>query len=118
LIGILNELFQRKKRDYWLDKLEPLGIPHGPLNNIKQTFEHPQVHSKTLTDRSCIAIQTIDHPDFGAIKLIGPPVKFSKTPSSIRLHPPTLSEHASEILELIGYSTEKRNILVAKNVIL
>jgi succinate--hydroxymethylglutarate CoA-transferase len=56
LIGILNELFQRKKRDYWLDKLEPLGIPHGPLNNIKQTFEHPQVHSKTLTDRSCIAI--------------------------------------------------------------
>ena len=46
--------------------------------------------------------QTYDHPDLGAYRLIKPPVTFSKSPSNIRRHPPTLGQHTDEILAEVG----------------
>ena len=43
-------------------------------------------------------VQTVNHPACGPIKLVGPPVKFSVTPPSIRSPPPTLGQHTDEVL--------------------
>jgi len=43
LIKILSDRFMEQDRDVWLAKFPGAGVPYGPINNIKQTFEHPQV---------------------------------------------------------------------------
>ena len=72
--------------------LEDSGIPYGPVNNISQTFSHPQVIHRSM-------IQTVKHPSVGVIPLIGPAVKYSDTPSSIRLPPPILGQHTKKVLK-------------------
>ena len=43
-------------------------------------------------------VETVDHPKLGPVRLLGTPFKFSKTPTSIRRHPPTLGENTEEVL--------------------
>ena len=63
-------------------------------------------------------VETVDHPTAGPIQLVGVPVKYSRTPGSIRLAPPTLGQHTDSVLkELCGYSEEKIAELRARRVV-
>ncbi|KAF9093410.1 hypothetical protein BGX29_009955 [Mortierella sp. GBA35] len=100
LIAILTERLKTRDNQYWLDALEGQGIPFAPINNIAQTFEHPQVIAREM-------IQEIEHPKAGKIKLTGPAVKYSETKPSIRIPPPLLGQHTDEILkDVLGYDDE------------
>jgi crotonobetainyl-CoA:carnitine CoA-transferase CaiB-like acyl-CoA transferase len=48
-------------------------------------------------------IVNFDHPKVKQFRTIGPPIKFSRTPSSVK-RPPLLGEHSREILKEIGYA--------------
>ncbi|KAF9123098.1 hypothetical protein BGX30_001622 [Mortierella sp. GBA39] len=101
LITILTERLKTKDNAYWLSQLEGRGIPFAPINNIAQTFEHPQVIARDM-------IQEIDHPKAGKIKLTGPAVKYSETKPSIRIPPPLLGQHTDEILkDVLEYDDER-----------
>jgi crotonobetainyl-CoA:carnitine CoA-transferase CaiB-like acyl-CoA transferase len=45
---------------------------------------------------------THDHPTAGTIKMIGSPLKLSRTPVEIKHHPPNPGEHQEEIMDRIG----------------
>jgi len=77
--------------EYWLSVLSDKGIPFAPINNIKKTFEHPQIIAREM-------VQEVEHPKVGKIKLTGIPVKYSKEKPRIRLPPPTLGQHTHEVL--------------------
>jgi len=64
LVDILEKRFREESTQVWLNKFEGSGIPYAPLNDIKQTFEHPQVLARDM-------IQEVVHPTAGKIKLIG-----------------------------------------------
>ncbi len=50
---------------------------------------------------------TAEHPEAGAIPLIGTPVKLSDAPELVRLPPPRLGEHTEEVLGWLGVSEEE-----------
>lgn len=76
------------------------GIPCGPINSIEEVFEYPQVRHLGMLQEVCHQVE-------GKMKVIGLPVKFSKTPGEIRLAPPLLGEHNDEILAKYRNSAPK-----------
>jgi len=50
-------------------------------------------------------VTDFNHPVFGKSKVLGIPVKFSKTPGQITREAPEFGQHTEEILtEVLGYS--------------
>lgn len=111
LIQVLTERLKEKDNKTWLDALEGQGIPFAPINNIAQTFQHPQVLARDM-------VKEIDHPRAGKIKLIGIPIKYSLTKPSVRLPPPMLGQHTHEILrDYLGFDEAKISNLKADKVV-
>jgi crotonobetainyl-CoA:carnitine CoA-transferase CaiB-like acyl-CoA transferase len=99
LIPLLQEALKKKPTAYWQKACNENGIPCGPINNLDQLFQDPQVKERQL-------LVTVEHPIAGNINLVGSPLKFSKTPIRIRLHPPMPGEHTEKILKDLEYSIE------------
>ena len=52
-------------------------------------------------------LETVSHPNAGDVRMVGIPVRLSETPGGIRLAPPLVGEHTTEILGELGYSAEQ-----------
>jgi crotonobetainyl-CoA:carnitine CoA-transferase CaiB-like acyl-CoA transferase len=60
----------------------------------------------------------VEHPTAGTVPMAGIPVKFSATPASIRLPPPTLGQHTEEVLtSWLGIEREEIEELKRKSVL-
>ncbi|KAJ1860916.1 hypothetical protein LPJ57_006601 [Coemansia sp. RSA 486] len=98
LVSIINQCLGQITTKEALLMLEGSGLPFGPVNNIKQTFEHPQLLSRN-------AVQEINHPFAGRIKMVGPAVEYSDSSVAIRTPPPMLGQHTEDVLRnVLGYS--------------
>lgn len=96
----LTKLFRQEDLKYWMDLLASEETCVGPVNDIEQIFNDPQVVEREL-------FKEMDHPIAGTIKQIGFPIKFSNTKGKIYSHAPILGEHTEEILSQLDYSNEK-----------
>ena len=95
LIPILADIMKTDTRDNWLAKLNSVGVPCGPINNIAQMFEMPQVKARGLW-------KTIEHPTGGSAPTVANPINLSETPIQYRMAPPLLGQHTDEILAEFG----------------
>jgi len=91
LIGMVAEIFAGRSTREWTTVLNEAGVPCSPVQNIAEVFSEPQVLERGL-------LQEIEHPTAGTVRMVGPPVKFSATPASIRLAPPLLGQHTKDVL--------------------
>jgi len=111
LISILLEIFLARDTQTWLNLLQQAEVPCAPVQTIDQVFSEPQVHHRDM-------LVEVDHPTAGKVRMAGIPVKFSTTPASIRLPPPTLGQHTEEILKTwLGMEKEEVNNLRKGNVV-
>ncbi|SOB72559.1 CoA-transferase family III domain [Anaerobutyricum hallii] len=69
------------------------GIPCGPVLNMKEAIEHPQIQAREM-------MVHMDHPTIGEMYFQGCPVKLSKTPPSIDTPAPLLGQHNQEVFHL------------------
>ena len=88
---MLVEIFLQKPRDAWLAIFDNSGVIASAVNNIKQVAEDPHVNSREM-------IVQVKHNRLGDLKVVGTPLKFSRTPCHIEKAAPDLGEHTDEIL--------------------
>lgn len=113
LIPLIEDLTVQHPRQYWLDGLDRLGVPCGPINTIPEVFADPQVIHRQMAITMPHALARD-----GSVRLIGNPVKMSLTKTSYRLAPPMLGEHTDEVLaELAGADESELAELRAKGII-
>ena len=90
---IIEDKLQHKNTDEWIKVMENLKIPCGPIFNIKQAVENPQIKERNMIVKSF-------HKKIGEFKSAGNPIKMStykdeKTRGDI----PDLDEHRDKILK-------------------
>lgn len=106
----LEAVFKTKTADEWAAILEKADVPSTKANPIYDMFNHPQVLASDL-------VQTVQHPELGALSLVGVPITLSATPGRVHSAAPTLGQHAEEILQTLGYTPEAIDSLRKERVI-
>ena len=91
LYQMVEQAAATKTTQEWLDLLKPLSIPVVRTNRLDDLQSDPHLAAVEL-------FQTYLHPELGPYTQMRPPVKFSKSPSNIRRHPPKMGEHTDEVL--------------------
>ena len=100
LAGELDAVFKDDTRDTLIRRLEEAGVPCGPILNMAETFDHPQIKARGM------AVE-VDHPVAGKTRVLGFPPKLSGTPGAVRRPAPTLGQHTDEVMKELGKSDEE-----------
>jgi len=109
----LSGILIQKPIKYWTEGLEKQGVPSGPVNDIREVFEDPQIQHRGMK------IQ-MPHPTPGGapIDMVGNPIKLSGTPVSYRHSPPTLGQHTDSVLsEMLDLTEAELGDLRKKGII-
>lgn len=97
LAELLEVALTRQTTAYWLELLEQAGVVAGPIYNMEQVYQDPQVQAREM-------VVDLDDPELGRLRHIGIPVKLSATPGQIRRRAPALGEHSAEVLRAAGFA--------------
>jgi crotonobetainyl-CoA:carnitine CoA-transferase CaiB-like acyl-CoA transferase len=110
LNALLEPLFAGFTINQIQELLDLASVPCGAVRDLHGVFTDPQVAALGL-------IEALDHPTAGAIKVVGPPYRFSETPPSVRLPPPLLGQHTDEVLRELEYDDSAIEALRAARVV-
>jgi crotonobetainyl-CoA:carnitine CoA-transferase CaiB-like acyl-CoA transferase len=88
--------FARKTTAELMEIFLEADIWAAPVNTFPAMESDPQVRHNQI-------VASFDHPKVKQFRTIGPPIRFSRSPSSVK-RPPLLGEHSREILKEIGYA--------------
>ncbi len=91
LVPLVAEVMRTRTQHAWLEALEALGVPCGPINRLDQVFADPQLAARGLR-------MDLPHPSAGSVPQVGTPIGFSATPAEYGRPPPLLGEHTAEVL--------------------
>jgi len=89
LVQMIANVTITKTRDEWITLLQQYKIPGGRVNTIAEALAQPQLIARDM-------IGEIEHEQYGTIKFIKSPLKFSNLNIQYKLAPPLLGEHTNE----------------------
>ncbi len=107
---ILIPILKSKPKAYWVELLNKAGVPTGPIYDMSEVFNDPQVISQDA------AVEVV-HPKVGKIRIVNQAVKLSRTPAKITHSAPELGEHSEEILRELCYSENQIQEFKTKKII-
>jgi CoA:oxalate CoA-transferase len=108
---ILEAAFRTRTTADWLEDLLALGIPVGPINNLAQVVQDPQVQARGM-------IREVTHRTAGAIRIANTPVRLSASETGIKGPPPDYGQHTAEVLaELLGVPAADVRALADRGVV-
>lgn len=107
----LNAAFRRRTTAEWMDALLEAGIPCGPIQDVEQVVQDPQVAQRGM-------IRQVTHRRAGTIPIADSPVRLSRSDTGIKGPPPDFGEHTVETLvSLLGLSPDEVAGLAARGII-
>lgn len=99
LNAALNECTQKQTTEQWIALMNESGVPCGPILNMQQTMEDPQVQHLGMA-------QSVPHPSLGEVKLVGQAVKLSRSQMQKFFAAPERGEHNQDVYAEIGLTSE------------
>src|SRR5215831_333262 len=107
----IGEITRKRPAAYWVELMNEVGVPCGPIYTIDQTFADPQVQHLQMA-------RPIDHPKLGPLKAVGQAINMMRTPEPEKLRPtPDLGQHTGEVLRDLGYTDAAIADLRARSVV-
>jgi CoA:oxalate CoA-transferase len=97
---LINERLRTDTQANWIARLNAAGVPCGKVQDIGQALADPQMVAQEM-------VIEVDHPGHGPVKMLGFPVKLSKTPCVVRHPAPGHGEHTAEILAELAAAEAK-----------
>jgi crotonobetainyl-CoA:carnitine CoA-transferase CaiB-like acyl-CoA transferase len=111
LVALLAPRFGQRSTADWLARFAKVGVPAGPVLDVKQMHQDPQTEAREM-------LVDVAHRRAGKVKTIGLPVKFSATPGKVAQAAPLLGEHSRDILAEHGYAGAEIEALAAERAVL
>ena len=97
---MVGEVIATKSRREWVETLDRVGVPSGPINLVSEALSSPQTRARDM-------VVDVEHSVAGSLRTLGLPVEMSETPASIRMEPPALGADTDAVLGELGYSDEE-----------
>ncbi len=107
--GTLAKIIATRPTAEWVRDLDANNIPVMVVQTMEDLLTDPQLDATGFW-------HTVEHPTEGTLRFADPPLRFSKTPSTIRDLPPTLGQQSREILAEAGFTAAEIDDLVATKV--
>ncbi len=110
LTQIIAEALSQRPTAEWVELLNRVGVPAGPVNDLGQTFADPQVVHLGVA-------APVHHSIAGDIEIIRNATRIEGVPDDIREPSPLAGEHTTTILTELGFDRPEIDALIAKGVI-
>ncbi|MDI6028827.1 CaiB/BaiF CoA-transferase family protein [Corticibacterium sp. UT-5YL-CI-8] len=110
LKSIVAARLMEKTASEWSDILNPIGVPCGPVLDISQVFEDPQVKHLRIA-------RPVPHPEKGEINLLVSPIDILGVSKDIERPTPNIGQNSNDVLHALGYDDTAIAALRAQGVI-
>lgn len=110
LMRILEEIFSKKPRDYWVKLFQEHGVPVAPVYEVDEVFQDPHVKAHEI-------VVELPHPLLESIPQLAYPVWINNERPMSKQYPPLMGEHTRNILRELGYNDKEIEELYAKGVV-
>lgn len=97
---VFGEIFATRTTAEWSERLAAEGQRFAPVRQHADLVDDPQ-------NRANDYIVEVDHPEWGAVKMIGCPITLSDTPTRWGAVAPELGQHTEEVLVEFGFSWDE-----------
>ncbi len=98
LVPLIQAILMTRGRDEWLAELEARGIPAGPINNLTEVFDDPQVLHRGM--RRTLRRGELEVPP------VASPMRFDGDSATSAVAPPRLGQDSDAILAEVGLSPD------------
>jgi len=106
----MNKALATRSSAEWIEALNKIGVPCGPIYKMDQVFADPQVKHLGVAAE-------VNHPRLGRYKILNQAVKLSRTPAALKTATPEIGQHTQEILRELEYSDAEITRLRAQGVV-
>jgi crotonobetainyl-CoA:carnitine CoA-transferase CaiB-like acyl-CoA transferase len=106
----IADVTRKNTTKFWIDLLNKEGVPCGPIKNVQETMEDPQVQHLGMA-------KTIQHPKLGEISVVGQPVILSRSKREVFTAAPDRGQHNAEVYAEFGISAERIEVLLNEGAI-
>src|SRR3954470_24432894 len=97
LNGEMNQALAGRTSAEWIEALNKIGVPCGPIYKMDEVFADPQV-------KHLGAAAEVNHPRLGRLRILNQAVKLSRTPATLKTATPEIGQHTDEVLRELEYS--------------